>query len=162
MQTAMQKLIIDELLELLSLERQLLHILPGMMGSAQGKELKDVLGIHTAEVARNIERLSECLRYLDLAQAKINQVSNSIAHATCLECMRATVSAIETRDIRIITSLRRLKHHTIATCESMRQVASSLDKHRILLLLTTISGNETRTDEALNRVCEFILNPVFP
>ncbi len=162
MEAEKSKFLIRELQELLSLKRQIVRKMPDIVQSVESEELKGALGVHAAEITKNIERLSESLRLLGLDQGKIDEITYSAAHPTCLDCMRASVAPVTIRDLSLIVSLRRMKHHAFVTCYSLRRIALSLGKNRVYTLLTLIGKSETNTDESLDKISQFILEPVTP
>ncbi len=62
---AIEELLVDQLRDILHVEKRLTKALPKMAGAAHSRQLQRLFEIHLAETEAQAERLTECLRLLD-------------------------------------------------------------------------------------------------
>ena len=153
----LEKLLIDELKDLYSAERQITRALPKIAKATTSEELKSALENHLQETEGQIERLD-----------KIGQIlGKSLKGKTC-DGMKGVLtegaSVLEevaegnVRDAGIISAAQRVEHYEMAGYGAVREYAKLLGQKEIAQLLDETLAEEKAADSKLGQVAKQI-NP---
>jgi ferritin-like metal-binding protein YciE len=154
---SLQELLITELQDLLSAERQLLQIFPKMILSAGHAELREALEEHQRETAIQERRLEQCLRTLEVPAKPVRSHGMVGLVSAWMEFQSSEVQA-DVRDASTISLLQRMEHYEIAGYGCARAFAETLDLHEIGGLLKETLLEEERFDRKLTRIAESVVN----
>ena len=153
----LEKLLIDELKDLYSAERQITRALPKIAKATTSEELKSALENHLQETEGQIERLD-----------KIGQIlGKSLKGKTC-DGMKGVLtegaSVLEevaegnVRDAGIISAAQRVEHYEIAAYGSARTFAQTLGHSQAVELLEQTLQEEKTADHKLTQLAQQMVN----
>jgi ferritin-like metal-binding protein YciE len=154
---SLHDLLIAEINDLLSAEKQLLHIFPKVILSARHGELREALETHHRETVLQESRLEECLRELGLAIRPVRSHGMVGIVSSWMELQDAEAQA-DVRDAATISVLQRATHYEIAGYGCAHAFALSLDKQRVAALLKQTLLEEEEFDRTLTKVAETVVN----
>lgn len=156
--TKLQDLLVDELRDLLSAERQLTKGIPAMAKAASAPELRGAFETHLTQTQGHVERLEQALGELGLgARAKkCVAMEGLIGEAKSLieEGM-----APEVLDAALVAAAQKVEHYEIATYGSARAWARQLGQSKVEKLLDQTLQEESETNEKLTSLAEEAINP---
>jgi ferritin-like metal-binding protein YciE len=154
----MKKLMVDQLRDAYSAEKQALRAMPRMMKKASSQSLKDALQMHVEQTEGQIERLE---RALELMEARPGR-------KVC-EGMRGIIeegqSELEDHDkgplmdVLITAAQQRIEHYEIASYGTMAALAKAAGQQQVADLLVETLQEEKQTDEKLTQLAESEINP---
>ncbi|MES2696946.1 MAG: ferritin-like domain-containing protein [Verrucomicrobiota bacterium] len=152
----LRDLLIDQLNDIYSAERQLIDALPKMAAAATGENLKQGFLDHLEETKVHVERL----------QKAFAKLGTPAGEKTCL-AMKGLVAegseAIELeangaiRDIALIGAARRVEHYEIAAYKSVRGVAGAVDEESVADLLQQTLDEECESDKRLCSLGDMVI-----
>jgi ferritin-like metal-binding protein YciE len=151
----LEKLLIDELKDLYSAERQITRALPKIAKATTSEELKSALENHLQETEGQIERLD-----------KIGQIlGKSLKGKTC-DGMKGVLtegaSVLEevaegnVRDAGIISAAQRVEHYEMAGYGAVREYAKLLGMTDIAALLDETLKEEKSADQTLSKIARSV------
>lgn len=153
----MQELLIDELKDLYSAEKQIVRALPKLAKAATTPELKQAILSHLEETKNQVTRLE-----------KISElVGKKLTGKTCVGMKGVLEEGSEVledtdkgtiRDAALIAAAQRVEHYEMAGYGSVREYASLLGHKEIASLLNETLEEEKATDQKLNGIAKKI-NP---
>ena len=155
---SIEKLLIEELGDLHSAERQITKALPKMIKAATSKELQSALEHHLRETEGHVQRLEEAFKAFGTnASSKTCEGMKGIIE----EGERSMKSAEEGefRDLAIISGAQRVEHYEMAAYGSARTFARLLGQEKAAELLQSTLDEESETNESLNQLAESMVNP---
>lgn len=148
---SLKDLLVDELKDLYSAEKQLVKALPKMAKAASNEELKEGILAHLEETKGHVERLEEAFGKLGVA-----------AKAKTCEAMKGLIKegeeAIEldapdsVRDACIIGAAQRVEHYEMAAYGTARAFAEALGEDDVVELLQETLDEEGETNKKLTAV----------
>lgn len=147
----LQELLVDELKDLYSAEKQIVRALPKIAKAASSEELREALTQHlkeTEEQVSRLERISEML-------------SKKLAGKTCVgmkgvldegsEVLEETEKG-EVRDAALIAAAQRVEHYEMAGYGSARDFAKLLGLSEVAELLEQTLEEEKSADQKLTQI----------
>lgn len=152
----LRDLLVEELQDLYSAEKQLTKALPKVAKNASDPELKKAIESHLNETEGHVTRLEEAFEQLgEKAKAK-----------TC-EGMKGLISEADERikegsddpatlDAGLIADAQRVEHYEIAAYGSARTFAKLLGENEVAQLLEATLKEEKAADSKLNSIAESI------
>jgi ferritin-like metal-binding protein YciE len=151
------ELLLDELKDLYSAEKQLTKALPKMARAAASQDLKTAFESHLEETQGHVERLDKIFETLGKSprgktchgmQGLVEEGSEMIS-----ELDKGAV-----RDAGLISAAQRVEHYEMAGYGSVREFASLLGQNEIASLLEQTLGEEKAADEKLTGISKKV-NP---
>jgi len=151
----MQELLIDELKDLYSAEKQIVRALPKLAKAASSPELQQALLSHSEETKEQVSRLE-----------KIGEiVGKKLTGKTCVgmkgvleegaEVLEATDKGI-VRDAALISASQRVEHYEMAGYGSAREFAKLLGHSDVAALLDETLAEEKNADKKLSLISKQI------
>ena len=156
---SLNDLLIDEIKDLYSAEKQIVKALPKMVKGAQSEELRTALSGHLEQTKEHVTRLEESFNRLEhKPQAKLCKGMEGLLAegAECLESMKAS----ELRDLAIIGAAQRVEHYEMAAYGTARAMATELELDEVVALLSSTYDEEQEADEKLSAVAEQLYTEV--
>jgi ferritin-like metal-binding protein YciE len=154
----MEELMLDELKDLYSAEKQIVKALPKMAKACESDELKQAFQTHLEETKGHVERLDEIFEAL----GKSSRGKTCHGMQGLLEEGSEMLEEIEkggVRDAALISAAQRVEHYEIAAYGSVREYAKLLGKKQIVSLLEQTLEEEKATDEKLTSISQQV-NPL--
>lgn len=140
-----------QLKDIYSAESQLLDALPKMEKRANEKKLKKAFSDHLEETKKQVERLEDVARTLDI----------ELEGETC-KAMKGLISEAESfiaeeaepnvQDAGIIADAQRIEHYEISAYGTVVEYAKALNKREARKLLEKTLKEEEKADEKLNKL----------
>ena len=140
----------EQVMDLLSAEKQLVAALPKVADAASSPELKDAIKEHLEETKMHVKRLEEVQGIL------------GISGATTCKAMQGLVAEGEevigkggdptAKDAAIIASAQRIEHYEIAGYGTARTLAGELDYGDAETLLNETLDEESAADKLLTKI----------
>jgi ferritin-like metal-binding protein YciE len=153
----MEELMLDELKDLYSAEKQIVKALPKMAKACESEELKQAFQTHLEETKGHVERLDQIFEVL----GKASRGKTCHGMQGLLEEGSEMLEEIEkggVRDAALISAAQRVEHYEIAAYGSVREYAKLLGKKQIVSLLEETLEEEKATDEKLTSISQQV-NP---
>jgi len=152
-------LLVEELKDLYSAEKQIVKALPKMVKGAQSPELKSALSEHLEVTKAQVTRLEEVFTHLEQkAKAK---------HCKGMEGLLAEgAEALEEsdagplRDLQLIGAAQRVEHYEVAAYGTARAIAEQCGLSEAVELLSETLNEEEEADKKLTEVAEGIYGEV--
>jgi ferritin-like metal-binding protein YciE len=153
----MEDLLVHELRDLLSAEKQLTKALPKLVKAASNEELARAFQDHLAETEEQASRLEQCFEILEVSSRgkKCAGMEGLIEEANELveECEDEDVC-----DAAIIGAAQRVEHYEMAGYGTARAFAEQLGYSEIVDLLTESLEEEAAADKRLSGIAESRVN----
>jgi len=140
----------EQVLDLLSAEKQLVAALPKVADAATSPELKDAIKEHLEETKTHVKRLEEVQGIL------------GVSGATTCKAMQGLVAEGEevlgkggdptAKDAAIIAGAQRIEHYEIAGYGTARTLAGELDHGDVERLLGETLDEESAADKLLTKI----------
>jgi ferritin-like metal-binding protein YciE len=140
----------EQVLDLLSAEKQLVAALPKVADAASSPELKDAIKKHLEQTKTHVKRLEEVQGIL------------GVSGATTCKAMQGLVAEGEevigkggdptAKDAAIIASAQRIEHYEIAGYGTARTLAGELDYGDAQKLLDETLDEESAADKLLTKI----------
>ena len=153
----LEQLLIDELKDIYSAEKQITKALPKMAKAAKSPELKQAFETHLEETKGQIERLDEIFETLG------KKATGKTCHGMqgLVEEGSEMISELDKGDVRdaaLISAAQRVEHYEIAAYGTVREYAKMLGQKNIAKLLEETLEEEKATDEKLNEISATVNN----
>jgi ferritin-like metal-binding protein YciE len=154
---SLQDLLVHELRDIYSAEKQLTKALPKMAKAATSPKLRKGFETHLKETLVQIERLDQIFAELDLSSRgpKCAAMEGLIEEGS--EIISATGDD-SVRDAALIGAAQRVEHYEIAAYGTARTFAGLLGLPKIQKLLQASLEEEAATDEKLTELAESEIN----
>lgn len=149
---------IAELREARCLEELLLNAWPAMADAADDPELKDAFLAHTAETARQLDRIEEIL-VRNGGPADILKDCMTEAMIDKANDIIATIDRGALRDAALISIAQRIEHYQIAIYGTLASFAKLLGRHDEKRMLGAILEEERAVDVDLTDIADDVVNP---
>jgi ferritin-like metal-binding protein YciE len=147
----MQELLIDELKDLYSAEKQIVRALPKLAKAASSPELQQALLGHLEETKGQVGRLE-----------KIGEIlGKRLTGKTCVGMKGVLEEGSEiledtdkgtVRDAALISASQRVEHYEMAGYGSAREFAKLLEQAEVTVLLDETLGEEINADKKLSNI----------
>lgn len=152
------KLMVEQLRDAYSAEKQALRAMPRMMKKASMPSVKEALQLHVEQTEGQVERLEKALE----------MVGGRPGRKVC-EGMRGIIEEAQSEledhdkgpllDTLIIAGQQRIEHYEIASYGTMVAMAKACGQQELAALLAETLAEEKQTDEKLSQLAESEVNP---
>lgn len=152
------KLMVEQLRDAYSAEKQALRAMPRMAKKATSESLRDALQMHVEQTEQQVERLEQALDTLGTRPSR-----------TVCEGMRGIIEEGQHEledhekgplmDTLIVAAQQRVEHYEIAAYGTMAALAKAAGQKEVAALLVQTLQEEKETDEKLTRLAESELTP---
>jgi ferritin-like metal-binding protein YciE len=148
---SMQDLLLHEVKDLYSAEKQLIKALPKMAKAATAEHLRAAIEMHLEETKVQAERLEQVFRMLDKKPRadKCEAMEGLIEEGQ--ELIKEEGDA-QVKDAALIGAAQKVEHYEIAGYGCARTYAEMLGMHEAAELLQMSLDEEKATDEKLNEL----------
>lgn len=154
---SLQKLLVEELSDLYSAEKQITEALPKMVEAASSKDLRKAFESHLKQTERHLERLDKVFEALgERPSGKSCKAMEGII-AEGKEILKGDAEDA-VRDAALIAAAQRVEHYEMAGYGTARTFAKQLGHKAEAELLQTTLDEEGATDEKLTRLAEGHIN----
>ncbi len=155
----LNELLIEELKDLYSAEKQIVKALPKMVRGAQSAELKNALNEHLEVTKAQVTRLEEVFANIEQKpKAKTCKGMEGLL-AEGAEALEES-EAGPVRDLQIIGAAQRVEHYEVAAYGTARAIAEQLGLSEAVELLSETLTEEEDADKKLTEVAEGIYGEV--
>lgn len=151
-------LLVHELKDLYSAEKQLTKALPKMVKAATNEDLKEALEAHLEETEGQIERLDEIFTELEISNGRAPKCK---AMEGLIEEGKSILEEDmddDVRDAAIIAAAQRVEHYEIAGYGCARTFAQQLGHDNVAALLQETLNEERAADEKLTTIAVSTVN----
>ncbi|HWG20647.1 MAG TPA: ferritin-like domain-containing protein [Terracidiphilus sp.] len=146
-----EKLLVDELKDLYSAEKQITRALQKMAKAATNDELRKAFETHLKETEGQIERLDRVFEILGKSSSGKTCEGMKGLLLEGEQMMGETVSG-DVRDAAMISAAQRVEHYEMAGYGAVRTYAELLGKKEIAQLLQETLNEEGETDKKLTHI----------
>lgn len=147
---SLDKLLVDELKDLYSAEKQITRALPKMAKAASSSELRTAFETHLKETEGQIQRLDRVFGILGKsATGKTCKAMKGLIEEGS-EVMEQTEG--EARDAAMISAAQKVEHYEMAGYGSVRTWAETLGQNEIANLLQQTLDEEGETNKKLTSI----------
>jgi ferritin-like metal-binding protein YciE len=153
-----KKLMIEQLRDAYSAEKQALRAMPKLMRQATSATLKEALQMHVEQTEGQVDRLEKALEML----------GGRPGRKVC-EGMRGLIEEAQSEledhekgpimDVLIVGAQQRVEHYEIAAYGTMVALAKAAGQQELADLLAETLQEEKQTDEKLSELAEREVNP---
>jgi ferritin-like metal-binding protein YciE len=151
----MQELLLDELKDLYSAEKQITKALPKMAKATTSPELKQAFENHLEETRGQIERLDKVFELLGKpARAKTCHGMQGVLEEGA-EVLDQTEKGT-VRDAALISAAQRVEHYEMAAYGSVCEFAKLLGQEQVADLLEATLEEEKAADKKLNTISQTV------
>ena len=149
--TTMQELLIDELKDLYSAEKQIVQALPKLAKAASSTQLQEAILTHLEETKGQVERLD---RISEIVGKKLTGKACLGMKGVLAEGSEALgeIGKGSVRDAALISAAQRVEHYEIAAYGAARAFAESLDLTDVAALLEQTLAEEKNADKTLGGI----------
>jgi ferritin-like metal-binding protein YciE len=152
----LQELLVDELRDLYSAERQIVSALPKMAKKATHDDLRTAFERHLEETKEHVARLERIADDLDISLRgkKCKGLEGLVDEGK--EVMSEFDD--EALDAGLIGAAQKVEHYEIAAYGTARTHANTLGLSRVAKLLQQTLDEESKTDKKLTQLADSIVN----
>jgi ferritin-like metal-binding protein YciE len=155
----LKELLIEELKDLYSAEKQIVKALPKMVRGASSEELKASISEHLEVTKGQVTRLEEVFSHLEeKPRAKQCKGMEGLLKEGA-ECLGEEEKGA-LRDLQLIGAAQRVEHYEIAAYGTAKAMAEKLGLEDAVELLNETLEEEEQADEKLTEVAESIYGEV--
>lgn len=147
----MQELLIDELKDLYSAEKQITRALPKLAKAATSEDLKQAFLSHLEETKGHVARLEQIFQTLGKKPTGKTCVGMKGVLEEGSEVLEDTDKGV-VRDAALISAAQRVEHYEMAGYGSAREFAKSLGQGEIATLLDATLAEEKAADKKLSGI----------
>ncbi len=155
---SLERLMVDELRDLLDAEKQVFKSLPKMARAAQADELRTLFEEHREQTTDQLERLTRVFDSIG-GPARGKKCKGMQALIEEGQEMMAEAEKGPARDAVLIASAQKVEHYEMAAYGTLRTWASRLGYEDAAELLDETLEQEKQTDARLTLVAESLSNP---
>lgn len=149
----LQKLLLDELSDLYSAEKQVTRVLPKLAKGTTSPELKRTLEVHLEETKGHVQRLEQIFDMLGNPARTETSAGMQGVIEEANEVLEETEEG-DARDAALISAAQRVEHYEIAGYGSVRSVAELLGYKDVTKLLDQTLEEEKATEQRLVTIAE--------
>lgn len=150
-------LLVHELKDLYSAEKQLTKALPKMAKAVSNDELRQAMETHLQETEQQISRLEEIFQQLEMTTRGVKCKAMEGLIEEGKEILEEDMED-EVRDAAIIAAAQRVEHYEIAGYGCARTFAEQLGLEEVASLLQQTLEEEKATDEKLTQIAVNMVN----
>lgn len=153
----LQDLLVDQMRDLLSAEKQIAKALPRMARKCESDELRAALEKHVEQTERQLDRLEQACEQLGIGTRgrKCEAIEGLIEETKSLMEEEAEPSVL---DAGLIACAQKVEHYEIASYGCAVTWASQLGKQQVARLLQQTLDEEKETDALLTKLAESSIN----
>jgi ferritin-like metal-binding protein YciE len=151
----MQELLVDELKDIYSAEKQITRALPKMVKATLSEELRQAFQSHLEETKGQIERLDKIFEIL----GKAPRGKTCHGMQGVLEEGAEVIEDIEKSDVRdaaLISAAQRVEHYEMAAYGAVREYANILGQNEVVSLLEATLAEEKAADKKLTTIAKSV------
>jgi len=152
-----EELLIDELKDLYSAEKQIVRSLPKLAKAAASPELQDALLSHLEETKGQVERLEQIAELVGKKLTGKSCVGMKGVLEEGSEVLEDTDKGI-VRDAALISAAQRVEHYEMAGYGSARDFAKALGLSEVASLLEETLEEEKAADKKLSSISKVVNN----
>ncbi len=156
---SLKDLLIDEMKDLYSAEKQLVRALPKMEKAAKNQNLKAAFASHLEETRTHVERLERAFEMLgQKPKAKTCKAMQGLIEEggeTMKEDGDRTIL-----DLAIVGAAQRVEHYEISAYGTVRAIARQLDRKDVADLITGTLEEEAGADKKLTQIARELYGAV--
>lgn len=154
------ELMIDQLKDAYSAERQALRAMPKMMKNATNERLKQGFQKHIEQTEGQVQRIEQALEQLGGKPGrKVCEAMRGLIEEATHEMEEHDKGAL--MDVVIIAAAQRIEHYEISAYGTMATLAKSAGMAELGELLGQTLAEEKRMDEELTQLAESEVNTAF-
>lgn len=152
------KIMIEQLRDAYSAEKQALRAMPRMMKKASSQALREALQMHVEQTEGQVERLERALEAMGGKPGrKVCEGMRGIIEEAQSELEEHDKGAV--MDALIVAGQQRIEHYEIAAYGTMAALAKAAGEEEVAGLLAETLQEEKKTDEMLSQLAEREINP---
>lgn len=149
----LQSLLVEQLRDLLSAEKQLVQALPKMAKAAQSPELQTAFKDHWEATQNHVKRLEQAFEQIDeTARAKKCKGMEGLIEEGAE--MIEEKGEPDVKDAGLIAAAQRVEHYEIAAYGTVRSMASQLGLDGVVELMEATLEEEKEADRLLSEIAE--------
>jgi ferritin-like metal-binding protein YciE len=154
---SLENLLVEQLRDLLSAEKQITKALPKMAKAASTEELRAAFEEHLTQTQGQIARLEEAFETLgQTARAKKCVAMEGLIEEGKEHLEEDMEPAV--KDAALIASAQKVEHYEIASYGSARTWAQEIGQPQVAELLQATLDEEAETDQKLTKLAESLVN----
>lgn len=154
---SLENLLIDQLRDLLSAEKQITKALPKMAKATSTEELRAAFEEHLAQTQGQIDRLEQAFEILGhSARAKKCVAMEGLIEEGKEHLEEEMEPSV--MDAALIASAQKVEHYEIASYGSARTWAEEIGQPEVAKLLQATLDEEAETDRKLTKLAESLIN----
>jgi ferritin-like metal-binding protein YciE len=159
-QTELKEILVEQLKDLYSAEKQLVKALPKMAKAATTEELSSGFKEHLEQTKEHVQRLETILEEMDEStRGPVCKGMEGLVEEGS-EVIEDDELEGDGKDVALIAAAQRVEHYEIAGYGCVRTYAKQLGMENAASLLEQTLEEEKETDEKLNTVSESLLKAV--
>jgi ferritin-like metal-binding protein YciE len=152
------KLMIEQLRDAYSAEKQGLRTMPRLAKKAGSQALKDALQTHAEETEGQVERLEKALEMLGGRPGrKVCEAMRGIIEEAQHELENQEKGPVY--DMLLVAAIQKVEHYEIASYGTIAALAKAAGQQEVAELLVQTLQEEKKTDELLTQLAEREVNP---
>jgi ferritin-like metal-binding protein YciE len=148
---SLNDVLVEQLSDLYSAERQLVDALPKVANAASAPELREAFENHLSETRRHVARLEQIFESADVQRHEehCEGMEGLIREGESIVSASGDPAA---KDAALIAAAQRIEHYEIAGYGTARTLADQLDLDETKDLLDETLEEESRADELLTSI----------
>jgi len=155
--SSLQDLLVEELKDLYSAEKQLTKALPKMAKAASNEELRQGFEEHLTQTEEHVRRLEQCFEHLgEPAKAKKCKAMEGLIEEGS-EMIKQDAED-DVKDAGLIAAAQKVEHYEIASYGTVRAYAEILGHDECVQLLQQTLDEEKETDQKLTDLAMSSIN----
>jgi ferritin-like metal-binding protein YciE len=154
----LQDLLVKELSDIYSAEKQILQALPKMVKAANAPELRQAFEHHLEETKGQVDRLDRVFAEMGEKpkRVKCKGMEGLIEEGEEVIKEKGTPAVL---DAGLIAAAQRVEHYEIAAYGTVRTLAETLGNDEVAGLLQKTLDEEGNADKKLSNIAETTVNP---
>jgi ferritin-like metal-binding protein YciE len=158
--TPFEEMFADLLKDTYGAEKALLAALPDMSNAATTENLKEAFDDHLHVTKKHVARLEKIFGLMGKPAKAIScEAMNAMIEET-KKGLEKTPEGSMTRDAFLIIAAQKTEHYEIAAYGSLVQIARTLEKEEIAMILEKTLNEEEHADQLLTDIAEADINPM--
>src|ERR1700722_6186614 len=159
MEKDLNDLLIDELHDILSSEKQIVEALPKMVKASESPDLKKAFESHLKETKGQVQRLEKIFKLLKVEKKEKFCKATKGLIQECKEVLKDFKTKSPIRDAALISKAQRIEHYEISAYGTVRTFAKELDLFRVAQLLEETLDEEGAANSKLTKIAKgWVLN----
>ena len=156
--SALKEFFTDELKDIYWAEKHLVKALPKMQKAATSEELQDAFATHLEQTQGHVSRLEKVFELLEEKPVakKCDAMEGLVKEGQSI--IEDTNDDTATRDVGLILAAQKVEHYEIATYGGLTQLAKTIGRDDIAVILGETLAEEKETDELLTDIAEGSVN----